>query len=131
MGLREVQELLHAQVDIAGPSHPLPQDPLATPSYGLQPLPPCALACTPLGSSANDLYTVANAPLLTRAVDAWDQHLRAASMRLHMGRLDVWCPAGQNALPPALREHCTPKLPVRHHREKSGELGTMRHRLFR
>ena len=33
-------------------------------------------------------------------------------MRLHMDRLNAWCPAGQNALPPAMREHCTPELPV-------------------
>ena len=86
--------------------------PLASPSCGLQPPPPCALACTPLGSHADDLYTVADTPLLTHAVQAWDQHLRAARMRLHMGRLNAWCPAGQNALPPAMREHCTPELPV-------------------
>ena len=111
--LRDMHELVHAQVEsIIAPSLPSPHDPLTTPSYGLQPPPHCALACTPLGSHADDLYTVADAPLLTHAVQAWDQHLRAASMRLHMDRLNAWCPAGQNALPPAMREHCTPDLPV-------------------
>ena len=33
-------------------------------------------------------------------------------MRLHMDRVNAWCRAGESALPPAMREHCTPELPV-------------------
>ena len=113
IGLCDVQELVHTQADpIKASFQLLSQDLLATASYVLQPLPPCPLGCTPLRSSADDLCTVADAPLFTHAVEAWDQLLRAVGMRLHMGKLKVWCPAGQNALPPTLREYCTPKLPV-------------------
>ena len=109
--LRDMHELVHAQVEsIIAPSLPSPHGPL--------PRMACSLHHTVRwraprwAPSADDLYRVADAPLLTHAVQAWDQHLRAARMRRHMGRLNVWCPAGQNALPPAMREHCTPDLPV-------------------
>ena len=113
IGLCDVQELVHTQAD------PLKhrfsfchRTCWRQPSYVLQPLPPCPLGCTPLRSSADDLCTVCRCATFHSCGGGLDQLLRAVGMRLHMGKLKVWCPAGQNALPPTLREYCTPKLPV-------------------
>ena len=134
IGLRDVQELVHAQMDpIIAPTQPFSQDPPATPSYGLQPLPLCPLGCTPLDSYADDSYTVADAPLLTHAVGNRDQYLRATGMRLHMGKLKVWCPAGKDALPPRAARVLDTEAAgsSQHNREESCGLGAPRHRLCR
>ena len=79
--------------------------PLASPSYGLQPHTTLCAGVHPAGAPTR--MTCTRLPIRHFSLMRCRPGINISERRgcgLHMGRLNAWCPAGQNALPPAMRE---------------------------